>query len=126
MGLDELSSIIMHLIAEDTVEEQLNMEGRIECELNPDAELPLNLSTSVEHHEDTTLRMTRITDKDVILNEENFGRIVVHRYLQKCHVENVYDKDGENFVIFAPDVDHWNVKYYPYTDNNGLLSCQEN
>ena len=126
VGLDELSSIIIHLIAGDTVEEQLNMEGRIECKLNPDAELPLNLSTSVERPEYTTLRMSNITDKDTILNEVNFGRIVMHRDLQKCHLEKVYEKDGDKFVIFAPDIDHWNVKYHPYTDNNGVLGCQEN
>ena len=61
-----------------------------------------------EYH---NLRMSTITDKEVVFNDVNFGRIMMQKDLLKCHIEKIYEMDGEKFVIFAPDVDYWNVKY---------------
>lgn len=110
-GLDELATIIAHMLSEEIFEEKLNMEGRLECRLNPDAELPICHIDGSQSTEYTTLRMSTITDKEVVFNDVNFGRIMMQKDLLKCHVEKIYEKDGEKFVIFAPDVDHWNVKY---------------
>lgn len=116
-GIDELSSVILHLLAEDTVVERLNMEGRIECTLNPESELPLSFNPSIENPEYTTLRISKVTNNEIVFNEVNFGRILMQKDLQKCHVEKIDEKGGEKLVVFAPDVDHWNVKYLRYEGN---------
>ena len=93
------------------------MEGRIECTLNPESELPLSFNPSIENPEYTTLRISKVTNNEIVFNEVNFGRILMQKDLQKCHVEKIDEKGGEKLVVFAPDVDHWNVKYLRYEGN---------
>ena len=109
--LGELVAIISNMLSGETLEEKLNIDGRIECRINPDAELPIGHVDGSQSPEYATLRMSTITDKEVVFNDVNFGRIMMQKDLLKCHIEKIYEMDGEKFVIFAPDVDHWNVKY---------------
>lgn len=109
--LEEASSIVYHLLAKDTVEEKINTSGRIECVLNPDAELPQIYSGDSIIKEYSAMRISTNTEQDILLNDENFGVITRWKDLVKCHTERIYERNGKKCISIAPDVDHWLVRY---------------
>lgn len=117
-GLEEAAAIVYHMLVGDTIEEKLNVNGRIECHLSPGTEPPVQCSGGDAPVEFSALRMATTTDNDVVLNGESFGRITKWKDLLKCHIEKVYEMDNERFVSFAPDIDHWMVRYVKDEEGN--------
>lgn len=109
-GKEELSSLVLHLLAEDSIEEKLNMSGRIELVAYPGVTIPLQTEDGVPK-DYFAIRLSQTTDEDIVLNGVNFGRITLWKDLSKGHIEKVYMKNGEKMVSIAPDVDHWVVRY---------------
>lgn len=109
-GKEELSSIVLHMLAEDCYEEKLNMSGRIEFVANPGVTIPLQTEDGMPK-EYFAIRMSQTTEEDIVLNGVNFGRITLWKDLTKGHIEKVYTKNGKRMASIAPDVDHWVVRY---------------
>ena len=110
-GIEQVSSMVFHLLAQDSVEERLNMQGRIEFVANPGAEIPVLQSADAAPTNYLAFRMTQTTEQDVELNGVNFGRITKFKDLSKGHIDKIYEKDGKRMVSIAPDEDHWVVRY---------------
>lgn len=109
-GKEELSSMVLHMLAEDSFEEKLNMSGRIEFVANPGVTIPLQIEGGMPK-DYFAIRMSQTTEEDIVLNGVNFGRITLWKDLAKGHIEKVYMKNGERMASIAPDVDHWVVRY---------------
>lgn len=109
-GKEELSSMVLHMLAEDSFEEKLNMSGRIEFVANPGVTIPLQIEGGMPN-DYFAIRMSQTTEEDIVLNGVNFGRITLLKDLTKGHIEKVYTKNGERMASIAPDVDHWVVRY---------------
>lgn len=108
-GKDEVSASVMHMLAEDCIEEELNMEGRIEFAAIPGTTISAcDGSGPIEFF---AVRVLQTTDKDVVINNVNFGRITKWKDLTKSHIDKVYMKEGKVMATIAPDVDHWVVRY---------------
>ena len=109
-GKEDLSSLVLHLLAEDSFVEKLNMSKRIEFIANPGVTIPTHTE------EDTpkdyfAIRISQTTDEEVVLNGISFGRITLLKDLTKSHIAKVYTKNGKQMASIAPDVDHWVVRY---------------
>ena len=109
-GAEDVSSMILHLLAEDSVEEKLNMKGRIEFVAKPGVELPAVSDVNVPTNF-FAIRLSQTTEEDVELNGVNFGKITKLKDLTKGHIERVYEKEGKRMATIAPDEDHWVVRY---------------
>lgn len=109
-GKEELSLLVLHLLAGDSFEEKLNMAGRIEFVANPGVTIPSQIEDGVTKVF-FAIRIAQTTEEDVVLNGVNFGRITVWKDLTKGHIEEVYTKNGKQMASLAPDDDHWVVRY---------------
>lgn len=109
-GAEEVSNMVLHLLLEDSVEEQLNMKGRIEFVANPGVEI-LNASGGNSTVDYFAIRLSQTTEHDVELNGVFFGKITKLKDLTKGHIERVYTKEGKRMAAIAPDEDHWVVRY---------------
>jgi len=119
-GAEDVSSMVLHLLAEDSVEEKLNMKGRIEFVANPGVEIPAVSEGNVPS-DFFAIRLSQTTEQDVELNGANFGRITKLKDLTKGHIERVYEKDGKRMASIAPDEDHWVVRYVKAENEKVLL-----
>lgn len=119
-GAEEVSSMVLHLLTEDSVEEMLNMKGRIEFVANPGVEIP-DVSEGSAPVNYFAIRLSQTTERDVELNGVNFGKITKLKDLTKGHIERVYEKDGKRMASVAPDEDHWVVRYVRGGDERELL-----
>lgn len=109
-GAEEISFMVLHLLAEDSVDEKLNMKGRIEFVANPGVDIPAVSQGNVPVNY-FAIRLSQTTEQDVELNGVIFGRITKLKDLTKGHIERVYEKDGKRMATIAPDEDHWVVRY---------------
>ena len=119
-GAEEVSSMVLHLLTEDSVEEMLDMKGRIEFVANPGVEIPaVSEGSALVNY--FAIRLSQTTERDVELNGVNFGKITKLKDLTKGHIERVYEKDGKRMASIAPDEDHWVVRYVRGGDERKLL-----
>lgn len=109
-GAEDLSNIVLHLLAKDSYEEELNTKGKIEFVANPGISIP-SLSSSGAPIEFFALRISETTENDIELNGVNFGRVTKLKDIPKGHIEKVYEKNGQTMATIVPDDDHWVVRY---------------
>ena len=107
-GAIELSFAVLHLVSGDSFNEPLDRNRMIEFSVDPGVEVELPISTK---YTDIQARWT--SETDLILNDENFGRVTVIKVLPRAHIDRIYEIDGNTIVVIAPDVDYWMVRYIP-------------
>lgn len=107
-GAIELSTTILHLMSGDSFNEPLDRNRMIEFVVDPVAAVDLQVSTIY-----ADIQASRTSESDLILNDENFGRVTVVKVLPKAHIDRIYETDGKTIVSIAPDVDYWVVRYIP-------------